>query len=92
MIDTLHNAQQRFMNKLVSRFVKPEVIQIHKEENISFSSLLLSFSDQKDDINLGIGFLACQQIQKLLNEGDITEAQVDVFYDGDKDKSMSCMW
>ena len=82
LIYTLHDAQQRFMNKLASRFVKPEVIQIHKEENISFSSLPLSFSDQKDDINLGIGFLTRQQIQKLLNEGDITEAQVDVFYDG----------
>ena len=70
------------MNKLASRFVKPEVIQIHKEENISFSSLPLSFSDPKDDINLGIGFLTRQQIQKLLNEGVITEAQVDVFYDG----------
>ena len=52
LISTLHDAQQRFMNKLASRFVKPEVIQIHKEENISFSSLPLSFSDQKDDINL----------------------------------------
>ena len=69
-------------NKLLSRFVKPEVIQIHKEENISFPSLPLSFSDQKYDINLGIGFLTRRQIQKLLNEGDITEARVDVFYDG----------
>ena len=79
LIYTLHDAQQRFMNKLASRLVKPEVIQIHQEENISFSSLLLSSSDQKDDINLGIGFLIRQQIQKLLNEGDTTEAQVDVF-------------
>ena len=79
LIYTLHDAQQRFMNKLASRFVKPEVIQIHKEENISFSSLPLSFSDQKDDINLGIGFLTCQQIQKLLNEGDITEHKLMCF-------------
>ena len=34
LIYTLHNAQQHFMNKLASRFVEPEVIQIHKEENI----------------------------------------------------------
>ena len=45
-------------------------------------TLLLRLVNQKDNINLGIGFLTHQPIQKLLNGVDLNKSQVDKFYDG----------
>ena len=45
-----------FMNKLASKFVKPEVIQAFKETGQPFSNLDISLASEKSNDNLVIGF------------------------------------
>ena len=56
LIYLLYKRQQRFMNKLASKFVKPDIIRNLKESNKSFSELDISTENQKEGKNLLIGF------------------------------------
>ena len=56
LIYLLYKRQQRFMNKLASKFVKPDTIRSLKEANKSFSELDISTENQKEGKNLFIGF------------------------------------
>ena len=49
LVYLLHEEMQKFMNKLASRFVKPEAIQQINEEKKSFSALNVSRENQRDD-------------------------------------------
>ena len=68
---------QTFMNKLASNFVKPEVIHKLKDDNLSFSKL----ENQKDDKDLNIGNITKPNLRRSLNEGDISQGDVDKFHD-----------
>ena len=81
LIYLLNSQMNQFMNKLASKFVKPEVIQQLKESDQSFAALDTSLQNQRDDIDLFIGMLTKQKLRKLLNEGDISQHEVDRFYD-----------
>ena len=48
LIYLLYKRQQRFMNKLASKFVKPDIIRNLKEANKSFSELDISTENQKE--------------------------------------------
>ena len=82
LIYRLHEAQQRFMHKLASKFIKPAVIHELKSRHECFSSLDISLGNQKDDIDLGIGSLTRSTMKHLLDDGDINQIQVDMFFDG----------
>ena len=45
------------MSKLKARFIKPFIIQNHKDLGNSFSTLYSDYQDQRKDIELGIGII-----------------------------------
>ena len=72
---------QAFMNKLASKFVKPEIILKLKDDNLSFAKLDISLKNQKDDKSLTIANITKPKLCKGLKEGDISQSDVDKFYD-----------
>ena len=71
------------MNKLASKFIKPEVIQQLKQEGSSFTTKWnISLENQKSDPDLTFGILTKAWLAKLLNDGDIVENTCDCLYDG----------
>ena len=81
LIQCLYDQIQSFMNKLASKFIKPEVIQQLKQEQSSFTKLSISLENQKSDPDLTIGILTKTLLAKLLDNGDILEKSSDCFYD-----------
>ena len=81
LIYKLHEAQQRFLHKLASKFVKPSVIQVHKTAGLSFADLDVSLESQRDDVELGIGITTRATVMKLLKTGDVDSKKVDKFFD-----------
>ena len=81
MIQWLHDEMRAFMNKLASKFVKPEIIRKLKDDNLSFAKLDISLENQKDDTNLTISNITKAKLRKALDEGDINQSDVDKFYD-----------
>lgn len=81
LIQCLYDEVQQFMNKLASKFVKPEVIQNLKAEELLFAKLNIYLQNQKDDASLTIGFLTKTTIRKALDDGSIDEDEADRFYD-----------
>ena len=82
VIYQLYDLQQRFMHKLASKFIKPEIIQKQKLENKSFADLDITLENQKDDMSLGIGPpLTRNTLKRLLEEGEIDQTEVDQFFD-----------
>lgn len=69
------------MNKLATKFVKPEVVQAFKETGQPFSNLDISLGNQKCDEDLFIGFMTRQKLNQLLKE-DIDDRIADKFFDG----------
>ena len=65
------------MSRLASKFIKSCVVQNLKTRGESFSSLDITVSNQLDDDDLSVGIL----INHLLDDGSISESQVDKFYD-----------
>ena len=59
LIRKLFDSHQRFMPKFAFRFIKPSVIQHHKDSGNSFLPLSLDIQDQREDIKLGIGIVTC---------------------------------
>ena len=82
LIYQLHDAQERFMNKLASRFIKPEIIQENKNQGKSFAKLDISWENQKDDNDLGIGMITKRTLRQLFENGDISKKALDKFFDG----------
>ena len=81
LIHCLHAEMQTFMNKLASKFIKPDVIRQLKDDQLYFSKLGTSFANQKDDVDLTIGNITKPQLRRALDEGDISQNDVDKFYD-----------
>ena len=54
LIHCLHAEMQTFMNKLASKFIKPDAIRQLKDYKLSFSKLDTSLANQKDDVDLTI--------------------------------------
>ena len=81
LIHCLHAEMQTFMNKLASKFIKPDVIRQLKDDKLSFSKLGTSLANQKDDVDLTIGNITKAQLRRALDEGDISQNDVDKFYD-----------
>ena len=77
----LQDKQQRFMQKLASKFVKPQIIHEHQSENQSLAQLDICLENQKDDMSLGIGPLTRSTLKRLLEEADIDQSEVDQFFD-----------
>ena len=74
LIYQLHDAQQRFLHKLASKFVKPTVIQEHKTAGLSFANLDISLESQRDNAELGIRITTITAVMRLLKKQDV-EAQ-----------------
>ena len=69
------------MNKLASKFVKPDVIQQLKQQRSSFIKLSISLENQKSDPDLTAGIFTKALLAKLLDDGNILENSSDCFYD-----------
>ena len=82
LIYKLHEAQQHFMSKLASRFIKSLSIQDQKLSNSSLATLDIDIKNQKDNINLGIGIITCNILKRLFNNGDIVQNDADCFFNG----------
>ena len=82
LLDRLHEVQQHFMTKLTSKFIEPQVVQNHLKSKNSFSTLDLSQCNQKADRELSVGLLTHSIIEYLLDKGDVSQYEVDRFYDG----------
>ena len=80
LVQCLYDEMQQFMNKLASKFIKPEVIRKLKDDNLSFSKLDTCLENQKDDISLTIGILTKSTLNKALEE-DISQSEADRFFD-----------
>ena len=80
LIYLTHGFMNNFMNKLASKFVKPEVIQAFKETGQPFSNLDISLANGKSNDNLVIGFTTRKKLKNLLQE-DIDERTSDKFLD-----------
>ena len=70
------------MNKLASKFIKPEVIQQLKQTGSSLTKLNISLESQKSHSDLTVGILTKALLAKLLDDRDILENSFDCFYDG----------
>ena len=81
LIHCLHAEMQTFMNKLASKFIKPDVIRQLKDDKLSFSKLDTSLANQKVDVDLTIGNITKPQLRRAFDEGDISQNDVDKFYD-----------
>ena len=81
LIHCLHAEMQTFMNKLASKFIKPDVIRQLKDDKLSFSKVDTSLVNQKDDVDLTLGNITKPQLRRALDEGDISQNDVDKFYD-----------
>ena len=79
LIQCLHDEMQKFMNKLASKFVKPEIIRKLKDDKLCFSKLDINLSNQKDDQDLTIGNITKATLRRALEEGEISENDVDLF-------------
>ena len=84
MIQCLHGEIQVFMNKLASKF-QPEMVRELKNDNLSFAKLDISLEKKKDDKNLTIGNITKPKLRNALDEGDISQSDVDKFYDAVKE-------
>ena len=73
--------QQKFMNKLASKFVKPDITRTLNEANKSFSELDISIENQKEDKNLFLGFTTRNKHNDPINSGE-GERKIDSFFDG----------
>ena len=80
LVYLLHEEMQKFMNKLASRFVKPEVIQQLNEGKKSFLALNVSRENTRDDQNIHSRLLIKSLLKKLLEE-DIGDRKTGVFFD-----------
>ena len=65
------------MNKLASKFVKPDVLQMFKVQDKPFSTLDTSSLNQCDDIDSFIGMMTKQKLKQLLHDGDIKDKESD---------------
>ena len=81
LIQCLYDEMQMFMNKLAAKFIKPEVIRELKGNELSFSKLDVSLANQKNDKDLTIGNVTKPKLRRVLDEGDISQYDVDKFYD-----------
>ena len=75
LIYLLYKCQQTFLNKLVSKLVKPDIYAIQpictlKEVDTSFSELDVSIKNQKEDDNLFIGFTTRNKLNDYINPGE----------------------
>ena len=82
LIQCLYDQIQSFMNKLASKFIKPEVIQQLKQKGSSFTKWNISLENQKSGPDLTAGILTKALLAKLLDDGDILENSSDCFCDG----------
>ena len=80
LIQCLHGEIQAFMNKLASKF-QPEIVRELKNGNLSFVKLDISLENKKGDKNLTIGNITKPKLRNALDEGDISQSDVDKFYD-----------
>ena len=79
LIQCLHDEMQKFMNKLASKFVKPKIIRKLKDDKLCFSKLDITLPNQKDDQDLTIGNITKAKLRRALEEGEISENDVDLF-------------
>ena len=79
LIHCLHDQMQSFLHKLASKFVKHDVIQQTKQNDISLTKLDITLVNQKDDEDLTVGLLTTKKLNELLDEGDITDSDVNKF-------------
>ena len=73
--------QQRFLNKLASKFVKPDLIRTLKQANKSFNELDISIENEKEDKNLFIEFTTRNKFNDQINSGE-KKRKIDFFFDG----------
>ena len=67
---------QLLLSKLLTKFVKPLVMQKYLESDVPFADT----RNQVEDSRLHIRLVTSSEIQKRLNGGDITQRNVNVFY------------
>ena len=78
LIYLLYKCQQRFMNKVASKFAKPNTICTPKEANKSFSELYISIENQKEGKNLFIGLTTKSKLNDHIKSGE-EERKIDSF-------------
>ena len=76
LIHILKGQIQIFLSKLCSKFIKPAYKIKHFEEDLE-----CSVENQKDDNDLSIGLVTKTTLRKLCSDGDVTQQQIDKFYD-----------
>ena len=81
LIYSIYDHIQTFMNKLASKFIKPNVIQELKNGKKLFFKLDILLECQRNNNNLFIGFITKQALKKLLKD-EISAREADRFFDG----------
>ena len=69
------------MELLASKFIKPNVL-LGIKKNDSMSKLDTSLTNQRDDMSLGPGPLTRRKSRELLDVGDISQSEIDNYFDG----------
>ena len=78
-IHILHNKLSNFFVKILSKFVK---IQVIKDEDNVTDVDFSSSSNQLERSKIFIGFMTKQLLRHLLDDGDISNSEVNKFYSG----------
>ena len=79
----IHVLQPQLLNlfkKILGKFVKPSILSLHVNADTLTSVDFSTISNQVLDKDLAIGFLTKQMVNKLYEEGDITNVQKDKFF------------
>ena len=85
------------MTKLASKFIDHHAIQAHHANSGTLSSLDISRANQKENSEVSIGLLTQSIIDHLLEEGDVSQHEIDCFYAGfrvffTKAFEYCCLW
>ena len=85
LIHILHDALFSCSSILLSRFAQPELVRQYQRGEISKVRIKESVKHSENILpneSLFVGFFVRSKVKSLLEEGDITEAQVAMFYRG----------
>jgi hypothetical protein len=67
----MNEQMEVFMSKLASKFVKPEKVIAHKQNEGSMKSLDISIANQKEDSSLSVGMVTKGKMSLWMKETSI---------------------
>ena len=83
IIHLLYDALFDTTTILLSRFMSPQIVNKYKNSELNYEEIILAVENEDNYLSrehLFVGFLARLKVKKLLENGDISENQYDIFF------------